>query len=115
MSINKIITELRKESGLSQMQLAEAAGISQSTIAKIEINRNEATAYTIRKLAKFFNVSADYLLELDSAEYRTLSTPKDDMESKLLEWFRALPSDTARNDFLENLPMHSAAEKKKKA
>ena len=115
MSINQIIIELRKESGLSQMQLAEASGISQSTIAKIEINRNEATASTIRKLAKFFNVSADYLLELDSAEYRTLSTPKNDMEMKVLEWFRALPSDAARRDFVENLPMRFTSEKKKKA
>ena len=62
MNINQTILELRKERGLSQKSVADAVGISQSTIAKIEINRNEATASTIRKLADFFGVSADYLL-----------------------------------------------------
>lgn len=62
MTINQTILELRKERGLSQKSVADAVGISQSTIAKIEINRNEATASTIRKLADFFGVSSDYLL-----------------------------------------------------
>lgn len=62
MTINETILELRKDRGLSQKAVADAVGISQSTIAKIEINRNEATASTIRKLADFFGVSADYLI-----------------------------------------------------
>lgn len=65
MTIGNVIIELRKEKGLSQQKLADAIGVSQSTIAQIEKNRNEATASTIRKLATFFNVSADYLLELE--------------------------------------------------
>ena len=95
------------------MQLAEKVGISQSTIAKIEINRNEATASTIRKLATFFNVSADFLLELNTAEYQPLVSPKNESERRLLEWFRGLPSDTARNDFVENLPLPLSAKRKK--
>lgn len=62
MGIGDIILELRKEHGISQQQAANAIGISQSTIAKIEIGRNEATASTIRKLADFFGVSSDFLL-----------------------------------------------------
>ena len=57
--------ELRSEHGISQKKLADAIGISQSAIAQIEVNRNEATASTIRKLAAFFDVSADYLLGLE--------------------------------------------------
>lgn len=64
MGLNKILLELRTEQGMSQKELARAIDVSQSTIAKIEVNRNEATASTIRKLSKFFNVSADYLLGL---------------------------------------------------
>lgn len=63
MSINKRLLELRKECGLSQQQLSDLTGVSQSTIAKIEKCRNEATASTIRKLCDYFNVSADYLIE----------------------------------------------------
>lgn len=66
MAIGNVIIELRNESNLSQQKLAEAIGVSQSTIAQIEKNRNEATASTIRKLADFFEVSADYLLELEN-------------------------------------------------
>lgn len=60
--MSEILIDLRKEKSLSQKDLADQIGISQSTIAKIEIGRNEATSNTIRKLADFFNVSADYLL-----------------------------------------------------
>lgn len=65
MSIGKIIAELRKERGISQKHLAEMIGISQAAIAKIELERNEATSATIRKIATFFDVSADYLLGLE--------------------------------------------------
>ena len=65
MTLGEIILELRNERQLSQKQVADAVDISQSTIAKIEINRNEATASTLRKLANFFGVSADYLLGLE--------------------------------------------------
>ncbi len=65
MAIGNVIVELRKEQNLSQKKLADAIGISQAAIAKIEINRNEATAETIRKLSTFFGVSADYLLGLE--------------------------------------------------
>lgn len=63
MSIGNVITELRSERDLSQKKLADAIGVSQSTIAQIEVNRNEATASTLRKLADFFEVTTDYLLE----------------------------------------------------
>lgn len=65
MSISSILYELRVERGVSQKELAEAIGVSQSTIAKIEVGRNEATASTIRKLASYFNISTDYLLEIE--------------------------------------------------
>lgn len=65
MTISKTIIELRSEQGLSQKQLADAIGVSQSTIAKIEIDRNEATCSTLRKLASYFGVSSDYILGLE--------------------------------------------------
>lgn len=76
MAIGNVIYELRKERNISQQKLADAMGISQATIAKIEVNRNEATAATIRKLATFFDVSADYLLGLeDDFGARTATAP----------------------------------------
>ena len=64
MKVNERLKELRIEKGLSQMGLANATGISQSAIARWELNQAEPTATTIIILAKFFEVSADFLLGL---------------------------------------------------
>lgn len=95
MRFSELLTDLRKEYNLSQMQLAEQIGVSQSTIAKLEIGRNEATASTLAKAA-FFDVSTDYLLGLSdeyegtgkSATTAPAALPLD--ESELLRNYRAL-------------------------
>ncbi|WP_199771000.1 S24 family peptidase [Achromobacter sp. AONIH1] len=57
----------RAELGLSQADLAKAAGISQSTIAQIERGRNRGSKY-ILALADALNTTARWLLEgADSA------------------------------------------------
>ena len=59
------IKELRVQKGLSQMQLANITGISQSAIAKWELGKTEPTASAIVTLAKFFDESTDYLLGVE--------------------------------------------------
>lgn len=96
MSLAKILLDLRNERNLSQQQLADSIGISQSTIAKIEVNRNEATGSTLKKLSKFFNVSADYLLELDEWEYQPQNSPPSEYtaeERNLVKAYRELKPD----------------------
>lgn len=45
------VTELRKEKGLSQEELAKAAGISRATLSKIETNEEAViTTGTVSKL-----------------------------------------------------------------
>lgn len=67
MLFSKRLKELRQEKGLSQMELAVTLGISQSAIAKWELEKTEPTASAIITLANFFAVSTDYLLGV--AEY----------------------------------------------
>ena len=62
--IHQQIKILRTEKGLSQMALSKATGISQTKIAHFELQVSEPRASDIIKLAKFFEVSADYLLGL---------------------------------------------------
>ncbi len=62
MNIGERLKELRSEKNLSQMELSKATGISQSSIARWELNKSEPTASDIIVLAKFFGESADYLL-----------------------------------------------------
>lgn len=106
------IKELRAEKGLTQKELAKQLSITIPTLSHWECNYQEPSCKDIIRLCNFFGVSSDYLIGYSSIDF---GHEYNALESKLLEWFRALPSDTARNDFLENLPMPSAAEKKKKA
>ena len=54
-----ILKELREEKNLSQLQLSRLVDISQSSIARYELNQAEPRLSDIRKLAIFFGVTAD--------------------------------------------------------
>ena len=58
------LKELRKERGMSQMDLALATRISQSAIAKWELDKTEPTASALITLSKYFGESVDFLLGL---------------------------------------------------
>ena len=62
MGFSERLKELRQEYNLSQMELAQKTGLSQSAIAKWELNKTEPTASALIKLSAFFNESVDYLL-----------------------------------------------------
>ena len=64
MNISIRIKELRLENNLSQQSLAKEINVSQKAIDFWEKGINEPKASYVIKLAKFFNVSADYLLGL---------------------------------------------------
>ena len=65
MEFKHILKELRTSKNLSQMQLAQKTGLSQSAIAKWELGKTEPTASAIITLAKFFNETTDYILGLE--------------------------------------------------
>lgn len=58
------LKELRMEKNLSQVKLGEKLRVTQSTIAKWESNEREPSQDNLVEVAKFFKVSADYLLGL---------------------------------------------------
>ena len=58
----KRLKELRLERTLTQSQLAKAIGISQSAIAYWETEQRTPNAQAIIILARYFNVTTDYLL-----------------------------------------------------
>ena len=55
---------LREEKGLTQKQLSEATGVAQSAIAFWENGKRLPTLPSLIILAKFFDVSIDYLAGL---------------------------------------------------
>lgn len=63
MTLGEKIKEARKQSGLSQEQLAEKIGISRSAVAKWENDNGIPDADNHKALSGLLNVSIDYLLD----------------------------------------------------
>ncbi len=59
------IKELREERGITQQKLAKDLNIDKSTIAKYETNAISPSCQMLIILAKYFQVSTDYLLGLE--------------------------------------------------
>lgn len=57
------LKELRKKRGISQLRLAMDLGMNQNSISRYESGEREADYQTLIRLADYFNVSIDYLLE----------------------------------------------------
>ncbi len=58
------LKELRIEKGLTQTQLAKELRVNQRTISNWEVGERQPTLDTLEVIAKYFNVSYDYLLGL---------------------------------------------------
>lgn len=57
------LKELRKEKGVSQLKLALDLNTNQNTISRYETGEREPGIQELIKLANYFGVSIDYLLE----------------------------------------------------
>lgn len=57
------LKELRKKRGISQLRLAIELEMNQNSISRYESGEREADYRTLIRLADYFNVSIDYLLE----------------------------------------------------
>ncbi len=61
-AIGKQIKRLRLQVGLSQLDLAEKAGVHANTLARLERGEHRASTDTIEKLAKALNIKASEIL-----------------------------------------------------
>lgn len=57
------LKEIRKEKGISQLKLAIYMNTNQNTISRYETGEREPSLSDLIKIADFFSVSVDYLLE----------------------------------------------------
>ena len=104
---SEILKDLRSKSGISQGQLAKSVGVSPGNVSDWEVGKTKPGYVALAALARFFGVSADYLLELDEAPVKTgvdlervkleqgLScdgSPLKAEEADLIAMFRLLPS-----------------------
>lgn len=68
MNFGQKLKTLRKQAGLTQMQLASQVGITKSVVSFYELQMRSPSPDVLTKLAQIFHVSVDYLLGLDNRE-----------------------------------------------
>ncbi len=89
--IGERLQELRKDKGISQAEIARLLGVSHYTISSYECNRSDPDDKIKIVLAKYFDVSIDYLLGLID---EPLSYKRDSR-------FIAMPKDFTKEDELK--------------
>ena len=63
------LKKIRLKEGMTQEDLAKKLNISTSTVSMYETGAREPDLNTLTAIAKFFNVSTDYLLGLSENQY----------------------------------------------
>lgn len=63
--IGKKLRELRKDAGFTQKQIAKLMNKSETGYASWEQGLAEPSVNDLRKLCRIYEISADFLLELD--------------------------------------------------
>lgn len=111
---SEILKDLRSKAGLSQGQLAKSVGVSPGNVSDWEVGKTKPGYVALAALARFFKVSADYLLELDSTPVKAGGgslepraslglacdeIPLDDEERDLLAMYRLLPDHKKEDAF----------------
>lgn len=62
----RLLRDLREDHDLTQQQIADLLGTSQTMYARYERGANELPIRHLITLCKYYNVSADYILGLNS-------------------------------------------------
>lgn len=121
----KRLRSLRLERGLTQEELGRAVGVGKTTISQYENGVRTPDAEMLDRLASFFDVSVDYLLERTDNPYASTSfwnrdTPPTDVElESFLEsaniHFNGAPlNDEDKEDILTYLRVKWEREKRKR-
>ena len=63
------LREIRKSKGISQLKMAMDLNMSQNTISRYETGEREPGINELIKIANYFNVSIDYLLDRTDNPY----------------------------------------------
>jgi transcriptional regulator with XRE-family HTH domain len=83
--VGSLITQARTEAGLRQEELAERAGVPQSTLSRIERGSTHLTLNQLRKIAPALGrqpsqivalaENAEFLLQMNGAEVKEVAEP----------------------------------------
>lgn len=66
-NLNIVVKKLRESRGITQIQLAEKAGVGSGTIGEIESGKRRCTIKTLDKIAKALDLTKEEKIKLDNA------------------------------------------------
>ena len=88
------LRELRHAKGISQQDLADVLHVTQQSIYKYETDKAEPDLDIVVEIAKYFNVSVDYLVGYTDVpikyEYYDIEKSITRQEDRILKYYRAL-------------------------
>ena len=107
LSFGEILRDLLEERGMSQKDLAADLNISASAVGNYVRNNREPDFDTLKKIAKYFHVSTDFLLNCQTEQYPNYE------ERKILQIFHAL-TEEQKDLYIEQGRVFIKCKKKKK-
>jgi len=81
MRLDEKLIHLRKEKGLTQLELAEAVKVSRQAVSKWESGGGTPSTENLKGLSELYGVSVDYLLSEEEREPKNDNASKDKPES----------------------------------
>lgn len=86
------IRKCRTQMGLTQLELADAAGFGEEHCKQVEYGNKALSIYNLCAVAKVLHVSTDYLLfgSTKASEYENIAHLLDSLSAKELEYIRKM-------------------------
>lgn len=76
MSLATKLVTLRKEKGLTQMELAERLNVSRQAVSRWEVGTAIPSIENLRVLSELYNLPVDYLLDDSAVSYQEVTDDK---------------------------------------
>ena len=99
MDIGKLVRELRKSAGMTQMELADRLGVSYQQVQKYENGTSKFSVFRLRQVAEVFGLPVKYFVEPVPAKAAEPAVPYrsyGEEEENLVELFRSIKDEKTK-------------------
>lgn len=110
-SLTERLHHLMHQNNMKATELAKAASVNSSTISRILKGTQIPASDTLYKLAKYFNVSMEYLLTGETASQNCAYANLLPLDNKLLQYFHGM-SEEDQNELILIAQMKYSKRKK---
>lgn len=83
--------KIRKEYNISQVEFAKILNVASNTISQYETGLREPDIKTLIKIAKYFNISVDYLIGNEEIKKDTVKSDLTEEEKQILNYYKSIP------------------------